>query len=97
MAHCAERHGTRQATRGEIANLSNSPLIFVGGGGEPMGPVGFLSLQRRFEIEADALAVKMTASAGYDPEALVRFIARVQPSDIARPTSPMPTLVRSTA
>ena len=91
MAHSAERHGTRQATRGEIANLSNIPLVFVGGGAEPMGPVGFFSLQRRFEIEADALAVKMTSSAGYDPEALVRYIARVQPGDIARPASPMPT------
>jgi predicted Zn-dependent protease len=91
MAHCAERHGTRQATRGEIANLSNIPLIFIGGGAEPMGPVGFSSLQRRFEIEADALAVKMTASAGYDPEALVRYIARVQPGDTVRASSPMPT------
>lgn len=91
MAHCAERHGTRQATRGEIANLSNIPLVFVGGERKQIGPVGFSSLQRRFEVEADALAIKITASAGYDPEALVRYIARVQSGDIARPSSPMPT------
>src|SRR5258706_2638674 len=31
IAHVAARHGTRQATRGEIANLMTIPLIFVGG------------------------------------------------------------------
>src|SRR5260370_38225233 len=31
IAHVAARHGTRQATRGEIANLATIPLIFMGG------------------------------------------------------------------
>src|SRR5882724_7203993 len=31
IAHVAARHGTRQATRGEIAQLATIPLIFVGG------------------------------------------------------------------
>ena len=43
-------------------------------------PLGFLSFQRAFEAEADAVAVQMTWSAGYDPRALVRYIGRVQPA-----------------
>src|SRR5947199_5001828 len=31
IAHVAARHGTRQATRGQIANLATIPLIFMGG------------------------------------------------------------------
>src|SRR5438132_1492013 len=31
IAHVAARHGTRQATRGEIANNASIPLIFMGG------------------------------------------------------------------
>src|SRR6266849_939071 len=32
IAHVAARHGTRQATRGEVMNLASIPLIFMGGG-----------------------------------------------------------------
>ena len=31
IGHVAARHGTRQATRGTIAQLSTIPLIFLGG------------------------------------------------------------------
>src|SRR5581483_2547670 len=31
IAHVAARHGTRQATKGEIANIATIPLIFMGG------------------------------------------------------------------
>jgi predicted Zn-dependent protease len=31
IAHVAARHGTRQATRGQIINLASIPLIFMGG------------------------------------------------------------------
>jgi len=34
IAHVAARHGTKQATRGEIANLATIPLIFVDGDGK---------------------------------------------------------------
>lgn len=88
MAHVAERHGTRQATRGELANVASVPLIFMSGwtglgagGNEPAVPISFLSTQRRFETEADVLAIKLTSGAGYDPKALVSYISRVQPGD----------------
>ena len=31
IAHVAARHGTRQASRGQIVNLASLPLIFMGG------------------------------------------------------------------
>jgi len=37
----------------------------------------------KFELEADRLAVKMMAGAGYDPGALLRYIDRVQPAGAA--------------
>jgi predicted Zn-dependent protease len=87
MAHVAEHHGVRQVTRGEVANAASIPLIFMGGwmsmgeGDESLIPMAFRSTQRRLEVEADVLAVKMTSGAGYDPEALVRYIGRTQPPD----------------
>src|SRR5580698_9469535 len=63
IAHVAARHGTRQATRGEIAQLSMIPLMIVGGGSwtgygiyqaaSILVPVGFLKFSRGFESEAD--------------------------------------------
>jgi predicted Zn-dependent protease len=76
MAHYAKRHGFRPATRsGEI------PTWFVAGSDESLMPVGYRSIQRARETEADVLAVGMTSGAGYDPEALVRYIGRTQPVD----------------
>src|SRR5215467_4585896 len=57
IAHVAARHGTRQATRGEIVNLASIPLIFMGGwagyairqGASIAIPLGFLKFSRGFE------------------------------------------------
>lgn len=81
MAHVAARHGTRLATQGEIANLTTIPIIYMGDAARSLIPTGFRTIQRRFETEADALALKMTSDAGYDPKALVRYIARTQAED----------------
>src|SRR6184192_4232564 len=61
IAHVAARHGTRQATRGQIAQLSTIPLIFMGGwagygirqAASVLIPVGFLQFSKAFESEAD--------------------------------------------
>jgi len=90
MAHVAERHGTRMATRGQIGNAATIPLVFMGGwsgtgnAGSVLVPARFLKLQRTYEIDADQLAVRMMDGAGYDPGALARFIRRVLPSDYER-------------
>jgi predicted Zn-dependent protease len=85
MAHSAARHGTRQATRGQMINHTSAPVIFMGGWSGIHGestsqavPLGFLTFQRAFELEADRIAVGALARAGYDPSTLARYIERLQ-------------------
>ncbi|HLH02491.1 MAG TPA: M48 family metallopeptidase [Bryobacteraceae bacterium] len=93
IAHVAARHGTRQATRGEIAQLATIPLIFMGGAAaygiyEASGliiPVSFLKFSRNFEAEADYLGVQYMYKAGYDPTAFVDFFEKVQTMEKRRP------------
>jgi len=68
IAHVAARHGTRQATRGELINIGTIPLIFMGGWTgyairQGMGlaiPMGFLTFTRAFEREADFLGLPVS-------------------------------------
>jgi predicted Zn-dependent protease len=95
MEHVAERHATRQASVGRIANSGTIPLIFLGGwsGNCSEGlamPSGFLTNHRNNELEADSLAVKAMAHAGFDPTALVSYVQRVQ-SPFTKPLSLEPT------
>jgi predicted Zn-dependent protease len=100
MVHVSERHATRTATRGEIANMSTVPLIFMGGwtgygarqGASILIPVGFLRFQRDIEIEADVRAVTITSNAGFDPSALVGYVGREHtPAKLATVLESMPT------
>lgn len=93
IAHVAARHGTRQATRGEIAQLATIPLIFMGGAAaygiyEASGlliPMGFLKFQRGFEAEADYLGVQYMYKAGYDPTAFVDFFEKIETLEKRKP------------
>lgn len=93
MAHVAERHGTRAATRGQMANAGTIPLIYMGGwagagaAGSVLVPVGFLKDQRNYELEADRDAVRLMSAAGFDPRALVDYVARMQPPSSSRPSA----------
>jgi predicted Zn-dependent protease len=49
-------------------------------------PMNMLAMSRRYELEADSLAVRMMSAAGYDPAALVRYLEREQPPDDATGT-----------
>ncbi len=93
IAHVAARHGTRQATRGEIAQLATLPLIFMGGAAaygiyEASGlliPVSFLKFSRNFEAEADYLGVQYMYKTGYDPTAFVDFFEKIQTLEKRKP------------
>src|ERR1700724_2974794 len=93
IGHVAARHGTRQATRGEIAQLATIPLIFMGGwtgygirqAASVAIPIGFLSFSRGMEAEADLLGLEYMYKAGYDPVAFVDFFEKIQSLEKRKP------------
>lgn len=93
IAHVAARHGTRNATRGEIAQLATIPLIFMGGAAaygiyEAAGllvPMAFLKFNRSEEAEADYLGIQYMYKTGYDPGAFVDFFEKVQTLEKRKP------------
>jgi predicted Zn-dependent protease len=103
MAHVVARHGTRQATKGQLVNYGSVPLIFMGGWmgeGNVQGagvPQTFARFQRAFEGEADTLAIRFLSRTGYDPKALAGYISRVQIDDRAGTSSVLPPLAQRMA
>jgi predicted Zn-dependent protease len=95
IGHVAARHGTRQATRGELAQLATIPLIFMGGwtgygirqAASVAIPIGFLTFSRGMEAEADLLGLEYMYKAGYDPGAFVDFFEKIQSLEKKKPGS----------
>jgi len=93
IAHIAARHGTRQATRGQVVNLASIPLIFMGGwtgygirqAASILVPVTFLRFSRAFESEADMLGLQYLYKAGYDPTSFVDFFEKIQSLEKKKP------------
>src|ERR1017187_3655950 len=84
ISHVCARHGTRQMTRAQWANIGTIPLIFIGGGigygiYEAAGlglPLTFMKFQRNFEAEADYLGLQYMYKSGYDPQAFISFFEK---------------------
>src|SRR5450432_770819 len=93
IGHVAARHGTRQATKGELINIGTIPLIFLGGWTgyairQGMGlaiPLGFLTFSRAMESEADLLGLEYMYKAGYDPTAFVDFFEKIESLEKKKP------------
>jgi predicted Zn-dependent protease len=93
IAHVAARHGMRQMTRMNWANIGTIPLIFVGGGigygiYEAAGlglPLTFMKFQRNFEAEADYLGLQYMYKTGYDPQAFIAFFEKIQAKEKKKP------------
>lgn len=95
MAHIVERHGMQPAPRGEITDLATTPLVFLGpvgvGDESTLVPVASLKSRRQYELEADRVAARAIAGAGYNPQALLDYVSRMQQQDFGRPEmSPLP-------
>lgn len=97
IAHVAARHGTRQATRGEIAQIgmiAASIALPYGWTGyaiqQGMGmaiPLGFLQFSRGMEREADFLGLQYLYKSGYDPTSFVDFFEKIQSMEKKKPGS----------
>ncbi len=95
IAHVCARHGTKQATKGEIVNLASIPaMIFIpytwAGYAIYQGmnfaiPLTFLKFSRDEEREADYLGIQYMYKAGYDPNALVSFFEKVETDEKKEP------------
>jgi predicted Zn-dependent protease len=95
IAHVAARHGTRNATRGEIAQIGMIamsiaiPYGWTGyairqGAGMAI-PMGFLTFSRANEREADHLGLQYMYKAGYDPTAFVDFFEKIESMEKKKP------------
>jgi len=95
IAHVACRHGTKQATRGEIAQIAMIaasiaiPYGWTGyavmQGANMAIPLGFLKFSRVFESEADLLGLEYMYKTGYDPTAFVDFFEKIQTLEKRKP------------
>jgi predicted Zn-dependent protease len=93
ISHVAARHGMRQMTRMQWANIGTIPLIFLGGGigygiYEAAGlglPLTFMKFQRNFEAEADYLGLQYMYKTGYDPQAFIAFFEKIQAKEKKKP------------
>src|SRR6202521_119800 len=88
ISHVTARHGTKNATKGELMQLASIPLILLGPGGwagygiyqglNLAIPVTYLKFSRDAEREADYLGLQYMYKAGYDPNSYVTFFERIQ-------------------
>ena len=95
ISHVTARHGTKQATKGEIMQLATIPLILLGPAGyagygiyeatQLAIPFSYLKFSRDSEREADYLGLQYMYKAGYDPNAYVTFFERIQADEKRRP------------
>jgi Zn-dependent protease with chaperone function len=95
IAHVALRHGTKQATRGEIAQIGMIVASIATGYGwtgyairQAAGlaiPIGFLQFSKTMEKEADYMGLQYLYKSGYDPTAFVDFFEKIQTMEKKKP------------
>jgi predicted Zn-dependent protease len=95
IAHVAARHGTKQATRGDLAQIGMLVASIATGYGwtgyairQAAGlaiPLGFLQFSKAMEKEADYLGLQYLYKSGYDPTAFVDFFEKIQTLEKKKP------------
>src|SRR6202453_16347 len=95
ISHVTARHGTKNATKGEMMQLATIPLMLLGPAGwagyglyEGLNiaiPLTYLKFSRVDEREADYLGLEYMYKAGYDPNAFVAFFEKVSADEKKQP------------
>jgi len=94
IAHVAARHGTRQATRGDLMQIGAIAASIALGGWtgyairQGMGlaiPLGYLQFSQAFEREADYYGLQYMYKSGYDPTAFVDFFEKIETLEKKKP------------
>ena len=89
IAHVVARHATRFATRKDALDLASIPMTsFIGAGAGPARQIGLLPLERKvnrdFEFAADLLGIEYQYAAGYDPQAYIKALERLDADQIQK-------------
>jgi len=97
IAHVTARHGTKNASKAQIAQWATLPLLIFGPGGWAgygiyqglsFGlPLAFLKFSRGAEREADYLGIQYMYKAGYDPTSFISFFEKIKEIERKRPGS----------
>jgi predicted Zn-dependent protease len=96
IAHVACRHGTKQATRGDLMQIGAIAASIALGGWtgyairQGMGlaiPLGYLQFSQAFERQADYYGLQYMYKAGYDPTAFVDFFEKIETLEKKKPGS----------
>jgi predicted Zn-dependent protease len=93
IAHIAARHGTRQASRAQAAQMATIPLIFLGGwpgygaamAAGPLTAFTLLQFSQAFENEADMLGLQYLYKSAYDPNGMVDIFERIEALETKQP------------
>jgi predicted Zn-dependent protease len=95
IAHVACRHGTRQATKGDLMEIGLiAGSIFTGYGwtgyavrqlGSLAIPMTMLTFSRAYEKEADFFGLQYMYKSGYDPLAFVDFFEKIETLEKKKP------------
>jgi len=96
IAHVACRHGTKQATKGELMQIGSLvAMIATGGwagyairqGAGLLIPMGYLTFTRASEREADKFGLQYMYKSGYDPTSFVDFFEKIETLEKKKPGS----------
>jgi len=95
IAHVAARHGTKNATKGQLLQMATIPLMILGPAGlagygiyeglQVALPITFLKFSRTSEAEADYLGLQYMYKAGYDPNSFVTFFEKIEAQERKQP------------
>jgi predicted Zn-dependent protease len=89
IAHVVARHATKFATRKEALDLVSLPMTgVIGAAAVPARQIGLLPLERKvnrdFEFAADLLGIEYQYAAGYDPQAYIKALERLDAEQIQK-------------